>query len=106
MRFAASESGPFQVSCLVVRTVFSRKQSRPCKQPALMLMPAAYHPQTPGFHPTRRNMWEQIQWLVQGAQPGDSLFFSFSGAVTSPTRFDIRCIVGSMESAVNSLWHG
>ena len=36
--------------------------------------------QAPGFHPTRRHMWEQIQWLVQGAQPGDSLFFSFSGA--------------------------
>lgn len=35
--------------------------------------------QAPGFWPTRRNIWEQIQWLVQGTQPGDSLFFSFSG---------------------------
>ena len=32
-----------------------------------------------GFWPTRRNIWEQIQWLVQGNTAGDSLFFSFSG---------------------------
>jgi hypothetical protein len=29
--------------------------------------------------PTRRNMEAAMQWLVQGAQPGDVLFFHFSG---------------------------
>jgi len=34
-------------------------------------------------------MWEQIQWLVQGAQPGDSLFFSFSGAFALGLGFEV-----------------
>lgn len=29
--------------------------------------------------PTRQNMIRAMQWLVQGAQPGDSLFFHYSG---------------------------
>jgi len=29
--------------------------------------------------PTRRNIIEAMQWLVQGANPNDSLFFHYSG---------------------------
>eukprot|EP00746_Dinoflagellata_sp_MGD_P132021 gnl/MRDRNA2_/MRDRNA2_65756_c0_seq1.p1 gnl/MRDRNA2_/MRDRNA2_65756_c0~~gnl/MRDRNA2_/MRDRNA2_65756_c0_seq1.p1 ORF type:complete len:349 (-),score=55.10 gnl/MRDRNA2_/MRDRNA2_65756_c0_seq1:22-1068(-) len=29
--------------------------------------------------PTRQNITEGLRWLVQGVQPGDALFFSFSG---------------------------
>jgi hypothetical protein len=29
--------------------------------------------------PTRQNILASMQWLVQGAQPGDSLFFHYSG---------------------------
>eukprot|EP00668_Euglena_longa_P040724 GGOE01053618.1.p1 GENE.GGOE01053618.1~~GGOE01053618.1.p1 ORF type:complete len:455 (+),score=79.26 GGOE01053618.1:27-1367(+) len=31
------------------------------------------------FMPTRRNMENAMQWLVSGAQPGDILFFHYSG---------------------------
>ncbi|RKP02432.1 hypothetical protein CXG81DRAFT_10786 [Caulochytrium protostelioides] len=33
----------------------------------------------PKFQPTRANITAGIDWLVRGAQPGDSLFISFSG---------------------------
>ena len=33
----------------------------------------------PRQHPTRQNMLEGFAWLVQGCQPGDSLFFHYSG---------------------------
>lgn len=29
--------------------------------------------------PTKANILRDLRWLVQGAQPGDSLFFHFSG---------------------------
>ena len=29
--------------------------------------------------PTRQNMTAAMQWLVRGAQPGDALFFHYSG---------------------------
>jgi Caspase domain len=31
--------------------------------------------------PTRQNIFAHIRWLVEGARPGDSLFFHFSGAL-------------------------
>jgi len=33
----------------------------------------------PAYVPTHANMMRALQWLVQGASPGDSLFFHFSG---------------------------
>jgi hypothetical protein len=36
-------------------------------------------------HPTRQNMLQGFAWLVQGCQPGDSLFFHYSG--TDPLKF-------------------
>jgi len=33
----------------------------------------------PGTMPTRRNIEEAMRWLVAGAQPGDVLFFHYSG---------------------------
>lgn len=35
--------------------------------------------QNPVAIPTRQNMIRAMQWLVNGAQPGDSLFFHYSG---------------------------
>ena len=34
-----------------------------------------------GIHtpPTKANIWAAMQWLIKGAQPGDALFFHFSG---------------------------
>lgn len=34
---------------------------------------------TPCTMPTRANMIEAMQWLIEGAQPGDSLFLHYSG---------------------------
>ena len=33
----------------------------------------------PSQMPTRHNILEGIQWLLANAQPGDSLFFHYSG---------------------------
>ncbi|KAK9819981.1 hypothetical protein WJX72_004748 [[Myrmecia] bisecta] len=33
----------------------------------------------PNLVPTRRNILQGLRWLVQGCQPGDSLFFHYSG---------------------------
>merc|ERR1712129_317916 len=33
----------------------------------------------PNLRPTRKNIIEGMQWLVEGAQPNDSLFFHYSG---------------------------
>src|SRR5438034_7401144 len=38
--------------------------------------------QNPMSRPTKQNILRAMQWLVQGAQPNDSLFFHYSG--TSP----------------------
>jgi uncharacterized caspase-like protein len=35
--------------------------------------------QNPSYQPTRANIVNAIRWLVDGAQPGDSLLFHFSG---------------------------
>jgi len=35
--------------------------------------------QNPASRPTKQNMARAMQWLVQGAQPQDSLFFHYSG---------------------------
>jgi len=34
---------------------------------------------SPSFVPTKSNIMRGLQWLVEGASPGDSLFFHFSG---------------------------
>ena len=33
----------------------------------------------PTRQPTKANILRDIKWLAEGAQPGDSLFFHFSG---------------------------
>jgi uncharacterized caspase-like protein len=33
----------------------------------------------PNYQPTRQNIINAMNWLVADAQPGDSLFFHFSG---------------------------
>jgi hypothetical protein len=38
-----------------------------------------YAQQTHAGAPTKRNIEQGLRWLVQGAQPGDCLFFHFSG---------------------------
>ncbi len=35
--------------------------------------------QNPNFRPTKVNIINALKWLVADAQPGDSLFFHFSG---------------------------
>ena len=35
------------------------------------------------MRPTRQNMLQGFQWLVHGCQPGDSLFFHYSGTARS-----------------------
>ncbi|KAJ3071908.1 hypothetical protein HDU98_004622 [Podochytrium sp. JEL0797] len=35
--------------------------------------------QHPGYRPTTQNLLSAFNWLVSGAQPGDTLFFSYSG---------------------------
>lgn len=37
------------------------------------------------YHPTRQNIINAMQWLVNGAMPNDSLFFHYSGEL--PLRF-------------------
>ena len=37
------------------------------------------HARPPHHFPTKANMLEGMRWLVEGAQPGDVLFFHFSG---------------------------
>ena len=37
--------------------------------------------------PTRQNIMANIQWLLDGARSGDSLFFHFSGAYRIPAAY-------------------
>ena len=39
--------------------------------------------------PTRQNMMQGFQWLIAGCQPGDSLFFHYSGQSSSLFRTEI-----------------
>jgi len=47
-------------------------------------------------HPTRQNMLEGFAWLVQESQPGDSLFFHYSGLQCSKFRCEMSMCASSL----------
>jgi len=50
------------------------------------------------YHPTRENIIEGMLWLVDGAQPNDSLFFHYSGHGSQSTDYDGDEVDGSDET--------
>ena len=54
----------------------------------------------PNFNerPTRQNMFQGFQWLIAGCQPGDSLFFHYSGK-----SFSIRIWIRGASSKASRL---
>merc|ERR1712013_281397 len=52
----------------------------------------------PQYQPTRDNIIEGMLWLVEGAQPNDSLFFHYSGHGSQSTDYDGDEVDGSDET--------
>lgn len=54
------------------------------------------------FHPTRENILSGMRWLVDGAQPNDSLFLHFSGEFRSFSPFLPRPIPQGLRAAAET----
>ena len=54
----------------------------------------------PQYQPTRDNIIQGMHWLVDGAQPNDSLFFHYSGHGSQKMDYDSDEVDGSDETIV------
>ncbi|KAJ3122821.1 hypothetical protein HK100_011836 [Physocladia obscura] len=64
---------------LNLREFISQNYGYPTTSDAMLLMTDDHRNINPRFLPTSRNLLAAFYWLVSGSQPGDQLFFSYSG---------------------------
>ncbi|KAK9184886.1 hypothetical protein WN943_025238 [Citrus x changshan-huyou] len=57
----------------------AQEDNRAALIPTVLAQPKPKHERNPGRIPTKQNMRSAMKWLVQDCQPGDSLFFHYSG---------------------------
>jgi hypothetical protein len=60
--------------------------------------------QNPMSQPTKQNMLQAMHWLVNDAQPNDSLFFHYSGKTFSPATWNSLIFCRSRWTNKKSRW--